>query len=252
MGRRHPVTGSGRTDTGVHATGQVAAVSIPDGWDASSLRKSLNALLPRAVWVAEARRVGPDFHPRFDARRRRYEYIVGTADHACSPFRRATCWPLDEEPDPDLLDRTASMIPGERSFRRFAKSGQPERGDRCRVLQSEWSPIPGFGHVYRITADRYLHRMVRYLVGTMVQIATGRRPPSDMHEMLDDPNTVLRTSPPAPSAGLFLAAVDYPGNVWDHYDDRDPTSVRASTTGTAEPRSALEAENVTAPKGPLR
>lgn len=203
------VTGSGRTDRGVHATGQVASVELPSKWTPASLDRALNAVLPRDVWVEEVRRVDPAFHPRYDAVARTYEYRVGTRPEARSPFHRPWCWPVDDALDRDLLDRAASLLPGERGFDSFAKAGQPERGTRCTVDRAVWEPWSGPGLRFRITADRYLHRMVRYLVGTMVDVARARRPLAEMEELLTDPGTGLWTSPPAPPRGLFLVRVEY-------------------------------------------
>ena len=205
------VIGSGRTDTGVHATGQVAAVDMPDKWDAQGLHRSLNAVLPADIWVESVRAVRHDFHPRFDALARTYEYHVGTDAAAASPFHRRWCWPLGEPLGLDDLQRAADVLPGDHSFQAFAKSGQPERGYRCTVADARWSEWE-FGARFRVTADRYLHHMVRYLVGTMVDIARGRRPIDDMTSLLTEA-PVLETSPPAPPEGLFLARVEYPVDV---------------------------------------
>lgn len=199
---------SGRTDTGVHATGQVAVVDLPAPWTADRLRRSLNAILPKDVWIAEAEGVADDFHPRYDALARTYTYDVGTAEDAASPFHRDRCWPLCEPLDLGLLRRAAREIVGGHSFAAFAKSGQPERGERCTVARAEWSEWP-LGVRLTITADRYLHHMVRYLVGTMVDVARGRRPLADVARLLaGDPD--VTTSPPAPAEGLFLTRVEYP------------------------------------------
>ncbi len=205
------VVGSGRTDTGVHATGQVAAVDMPDKWDAHGLHRSLNAILPGDLWVESVRAVPPEFHPRYDARARTYEYNLGTDAAARSPFHRRWCWPLGEVLAIDDLQRAADLVLGEHSFQAFAKSGQPERGYRCTVADAQWSEWE-LGVRFRITADRYLHHMVRYLVGTMVDMARGRRPVEDMTSLLTK-EPVLETSPPAPPEGLFLARVEYPVEV---------------------------------------
>jgi len=203
------VTGSGRTDRGVHATGQVASVELPAKWTDETLARALNAVLPEDVWIQAARRVHRGFHPRFDAVARSYEYRVGTDAEARSPFHRRYCWPVDDALDRGLLDRAAALIPGRRSFEAFAKSGQPERGTRCRVDRAVWEPWRGPGLRFTITADRFLHHMVRYLVGTMVDVARGRRAPAEIDELLNDPDTDLWTSPPAPPQGLFLTRVEY-------------------------------------------
>ena len=210
-GEERTVMGSGRTDAGVHATGQVASVVLPPRWEPGELHRALNAVLPRDVWVQAVREVDPAFHPRYDARARTYRYRVGTAAESRSPFHRGWCWALAETVDTERLHRAAALLPGRRSFQAFAKAGQPERGYVCAVARAEWRPWP-LGLELEITADRYLHHMVRYLVGTMVEIARGRRPEEDMGALLaNDPDQ--ETSPPAPPEGLFLAHVEYPDDV---------------------------------------
>jgi tRNA pseudouridine38-40 synthase len=205
------IVGSGRTDTGVHAKGQVASVDMPAKWDAATLHRSLNAVLPGDVWVESVRAVRGDFHPRYDAVARSYEYHLGLSAAAASPFHRRWCWALCAPILLKALQEGAAQLVGERSFEAFAKSGQPERGYRCTVTKAAWTEWE-FGARFRITADRYLHHMVRYLVGTTVDIARGRRPADDMARLLaNDP--ALETSPPAPPEGLFLAQVEYPVDV---------------------------------------
>jgi tRNA pseudouridine38-40 synthase len=213
-GERLTVLGAGRTDRGVHAIGQVGAVSVPPRWTPSEFRRAANAVLPRDIWVGEARRVPEDFHPRYDAISRTYTYRIGLAEEAWSPFRRRWCWPLRGTLDRRLLEDAAARILGERSFAPFAKSGQPERGDRCHVLQASWERWEDVGLVFTITANRYLHHMVRYLVGTMVDVARGRRPLSELAALLDRSPLELETSPPAPPQGLFLTHVEYPEEIW--------------------------------------
>lgn len=234
-GARRPVVASGRTDRGVHSLGQVASVDVPsDRWSAVELRRAMNALLPREIWISRMWRVPPDFHPRFDARRRGYLYRVGTAPESHSPFHRSWCWPMtDELLDLDALRRCAELIPGERSFRRFAKAGQPHRGERCEVFSAGWESWDAIGLQFRITANRYLHHMVRYLVGTMVEVAVGRRTVLEMGELLTRPETSLRTSPPAPPEGLFLEAVEYEKSRLAHHPDRDPDETMTSPNRNA-------------------
>lgn len=209
-GAPRTLLGSGRTDSGVHASGQVAAADLPSRWTPARLRKALNGLLDDDIWVEEVRVVARDFHPRFDATARTYRYRVGTAAVAASPFHRRWCWPLGREPDPERVASCTGLLAGEHSFRAFAKAGQPERGDRCVIHQARWDPWEDLGVVFTITADRYLHHMVRYLVGTLVEIGLDRRPADDLNRLLDGSDTALTTSPPAPPQGLFLARVEYP------------------------------------------
>jgi tRNA pseudouridine38-40 synthase len=206
------VLGSGRTDTGVHATGQIASVDMPSTWTAPRLRRSLNALLGGDVWIESVVAAAPDFHPRYDAILRTYRYEVGLRADAASPFHRRWCWVLKPADaaglEHGLLESAAATVVGEHSFLAFAKAGQPERGDRCRVEAADWSTTP-LGLRFTISADRFLHHMVRYLTGTMIDIGRGRRPLDDMARLFAcDPEVV--TSPPAPPEGLFLHRVDYP------------------------------------------
>jgi tRNA pseudouridine38-40 synthase len=208
-GQPRTVTASGRTDTGVHATGQVVALTLPLRWEERELRKGLNALLPEDVWVAEITEVPTSFHPRFDALGRSYRYQVGLVPRASSPFFRFWCWPLEREVEMDLLQRGAALILGNHSFRAFAKAGQEHRGDRCIVSEARWVQWGEVGIALEITGNRFLHHMVRYLVGTMVDVGLGRRPLKEMEELLLDPQTPLVTSKPAPPQGLFLTRVHY-------------------------------------------
>ncbi|MBI4409900.1 MAG: tRNA pseudouridine(38-40) synthase TruA [Gemmatimonadetes bacterium] len=202
------VIAAGRTDRGVHATGQVASALVPARWTAVQLRRALNAVLPEDLWVVAAEEVPAAFHARYDAVARGYTYRVGTSALARSPFLRRWCWPLAEPLDRDVLERAAELFPGRHSFRAFAKSGQPERGERCTVFRSRWTPWGEVGLAYRIAANRFLHHMVRYLVGTMAGVARGARPFSDLEGLLaNEPG--LETSPPAPPQGLFLTRVYY-------------------------------------------
>ncbi|NJD11813.1 MAG: tRNA pseudouridine synthase A, partial [Gemmatimonadetes bacterium] len=124
---------AGRTDSGVHATGQVVVTLVPDKWTAAALRKALNAVMPRDIWVAAASPAPARFHARYDAVARGYTYRVGLADSAASPFLRRWCWPLLLPLRTDLLEQAATKLLGTHSFAAFAKRGQPQRGALCRV-----------------------------------------------------------------------------------------------------------------------
>lgn len=203
------VIGSGRTDRGVHARGQVAAVDGPAKWEATTLERAMNALLPPDVRVIETALAPSRFHPRYGAVARTYQYRVGTAAESQSPFEAPWCWALGKEPDLRLLRTAARELLGDNSFLAFAKAGQEERGDRCIVQRAQWMEWPGLGLELHLAANRFLHHMVRYLVGTLVEIGRGRRGEDEVARLLQ-PDTPLETSPPAPPEGLFLRRVDYP------------------------------------------
>jgi tRNA pseudouridine38-40 synthase len=218
-GARIRATAAGRTDTGVHATGQVVGVSVPAKWTPAELRRALNAVLARDVWVADAVAVDTGFHARYDAIARGYVYRVGTADISGSPFLRRWCWPLGEALDVAVLNDAARRFTGNHSFAAFAKTGQPQRGERCIVHRAEWTAREPAGVTFRVVANRFLHHMVRYMVGTMVDVAKGRRDAADIDRMLAG-SAGTTTSPPAPSSGLYLTRVYYEGDDWSA-EDRD-------------------------------
>jgi tRNA pseudouridine38-40 synthase len=215
-GRPTTATGAGRTDTGVHAIGQGVSFSAAARWtpDAAGLRRALNALLPADVWVEQVHPMQPGFHARRSATSRRYHYVIGTDPGSRSPFRRPYEWALGQALDPQPLTAAAATLCGEHEFRGLAAAGVVGGDYRCRVIQAGWAPrADGAGVTFTIEANRFLHRMVRFLVGTMVDIALGRRPVSDLAELLGARDN-QRASPPAPPQGLYLEAVRYPPNLY--------------------------------------
>lgn len=208
------VLGAGRTDAGVHARGQVAGVRVPETWDPPELRRALNAVLPPDVWVAAAHAMRADFHARYDAVARRYTYHVGTDEQADSPFRRryeiAVLRPLDRE----ALDAASQALAGVHRFHAFAVRGTaPVHDDHaCDIRYARWVERP-HGLVFEVEANRFLHHMVRFLVGTMLDIGSGRRPVSDMTTLLESADN-HHVSAPAPAQALFLDAVMYPADLY--------------------------------------
>ena len=208
------VTGAGRTDAGVHARGQAAGVRVPGKWRPAELRRALNATLPGSIWVAAAHEMSDSFHARYSAVARRYSYLVGLDEEAWSPFRRRYEWALDRGLDLDVLAASAEAIVGEHAFLAYAVKGTaPESDDhRCTVHSAGWLERPG-GLTFEIEANRFLHHMVRYLVGTMVQAASGKRAPDSVARLLSETDN-RAVSPPAPAHALFLEQVRYPRDLY--------------------------------------
>jgi tRNA pseudouridine38-40 synthase len=206
--------GAGRTDAGVHARGQAAGVRVPPKWTPAALRKSLNATLPDDVWVAAAHEMQPSFHARFSATARRYAYCIGLDEEAQSPFRRRWEWAPARVLDRAVLDSEAAALLGEHTFRAFAVCGTAPEDDqhRCVVHEARWRDRPG-GLVFTIEANRFLHHMVRFIVGTMIDAASGRRAPASIAALLAAGDN-RETSAPAPAHALFLDAVRYPGDLY--------------------------------------
>ena len=212
------VTGAGRTDAGVHARGQAAGVRLAAHWSPDRLRRALNGQLPADLWVADVREMHPAFHARFSATARRYTYAIGTAGGADSPFCRRWATPWHEPVDRPALDWCAERLTGAHIFRAFAVRGTaPDTDDhRCEVSLARWRPavVPEAGDlVFEIAANRFLHHMVRFLVGTMLDVGRGRRPRAEFAALLTaDSNDEV--SPPAPPMGLCLESVTYPPELY--------------------------------------
>lgn len=213
-GQRIVAQGAGRTDAGVHARGQAVGVRVPERWTAPLLRRALNALLPGDVWVAAAHEMRPEFHARYSATSRRYAYRIGTDEEAWSPFRRRTEWAYRHALDRGVLDQSAAALLGEHRFLAFAVRGTAPATDshRCTVSEAGWADREG-GLEFRIEANRFLHHMVRFLVGTMLDLASGRRRGDGMTALLQREDND-DTSAPAPAHGLLLERVTYPPDLY--------------------------------------
>jgi tRNA pseudouridine38-40 synthase len=208
--RRVVTNAAGRTDAGVHALGQVASFALERPWTREELHRGLNALLPADIWVE---RVGPapdEFHARKHATSRRYRYIVGCDRAAFSPFRRPFEWALGTQLHQDALVESAAAVRGEHDFRALSSTGQTKPHYCCKVTGAEWSARPNEeGFIFTIEADRFLQRMVRFIVGMSVAIALGRRSGDDIGRLLAGTDN-SQASPPAPPEGLYLLDVRYP------------------------------------------
>jgi tRNA pseudouridine38-40 synthase len=201
-GRPVHVAGSGRTDAGVHAIGQVAAFSIENPIPPSNLRRAVNRLLPHAVRVLSAEEVHADFHPRFDAKAKTYEYRI-VRDEVCSPFEWPYVhhypYPLDE----DRMVRFARSLEGERDFTVFAAADDSDAEGRSKVRTVFSSVLEqGAGRLtYRIRGSGFLKHMVRNIVGTLLEAGRGKIP-----NLVELP---VKSGPTAPAKGLFLVSVEY-------------------------------------------
>ena len=207
---------AGRTDAGVHAVGLAVSFAAPSRWTAADLRRALNALLPKDCWIASVHPMEPGFHARKSAVSRRYRYDIGLDDAAASPFRRRFEWALGRPLDTAALRSAATLLLGEHDFRAFAVKGEPKPHYRCRLARAEWTARPeGRGVSFHVEADRFLHHMVRMLVGTMVDVGLERRPLIDIEALLERGDNA-ETSPPAPPQGLYFVGATYPPSLYTH------------------------------------
>jgi tRNA pseudouridine38-40 synthase len=202
------VRGAGRTDAGVHACGQVAAVRVarvPD--DLDRLRKSLNALTPEDVAVREIAVVDDGFNPRRDARSRVYEYRIWNAP-APSPFWRRYAWHVPLPLDAPAMDTAARLLEGEHDFAAFrGADAEPVRSTVRRVLESRVQ-TNGALLTYRVEATAFLKHMVRNIVGTLAEVGRQERPVASIGEVLAGRDRT-RAGATAPAQGLMLTSVRY-------------------------------------------
>ena len=177
------------------------------------MHRALNALLPADCWVQAVHPMHPGFHARKSAISRRYRYDIGLDSGAASPFRRRFEWALKKPLDYHLLRAAADRLTGHHDFRAFAVKGDKPHYC-CRISVAEWSLRPGdHGVSLTVEADRFLHHMVRMLVGTMVDIGLHRRPLADISALLLRKDN-LDTSPPAPPQGLYFVTAAYPSELF--------------------------------------
>jgi tRNA pseudouridine38-40 synthase len=210
-GRRVKLIGAGRTDAGVHALGQVANFLIDHELPPRKYRDALNYYLDDDIVVIRTDEVELGFHARFDARQKRYRYQVGRERSAVYRHQR---WVYERELDRERLDRSAELILGEHDFSPFCVAGSLKENNRCRIDYSRWFDL-GTSLVYEVRGDRFLHHMVRGLVGAMVNLATTEPDDNKNNLTLDRLRNILESPAKervvftAPACGLYLVSVGY-------------------------------------------
>ncbi len=198
------ITGGGRTDAGVHARGQVASFSVEQNIEIDLLDKSMNAVLPHSIVIRKAVKVPTEFNARYDAKSRRYSYAVNQEPTA---ILRNYCWQVFQKLDFDLMQACAKQIIGEHCFRSFCKVETDLHQHRCTINSAEWKQKDGL-LVFDICANRFLHGMVRTLVGTMVNIGRGHTKYEDFKNILEAKDRSM-AGMSAPAKGLFLEEIIY-------------------------------------------
>ncbi len=206
LGTPTPLVGAGRTDAGVHALAQVASFSSERPAPASLLR-GLNALSGPDVAVVALTRTRDGFDARRDARSRRYRYRIERS-FPPSPFERGRALNVRRRLDRDALDACAAALVGTHDFTAFTPTETQHVRFERRVFEAAWREEPDRILAFEIEADAFMRSMVRVLVGTMLEIASGRRDPADMERLLAGASRPEAGETAAPH-GLYLVGVSY-------------------------------------------
>jgi len=219
------VQGASRTDSGVHALGQVGHFKTQSALSALEFQRALNALLPPAIRVTAAEEMGPDFHARWQAQGKTYRYRIFRG-RVLPPFdyRRALHypWPLDEA----AMAEAARKFEGEHDFSSFAASSGSEDDDRDRqmvreLFSSEIVREPEREEIaYVVRGRSFLRYMVRKIVGTLIEVGKGRLAPDDIPRLFELRDR-SQSGPTVPPEGLYLVSLEFP----------DPTDSLASAAG---------------------
>ena len=218
------VVGAGRTDAGVHALGQVASVRLQRSIALPSLRRALNAILPRDIRVISAEEMSHAFNARSEAKSKTYQYFVMTGS-VISPFERRYVWHIPQPLNVKWMTEAAMLLKGRHDFSAFQASGGSVKTTIRTITEMEVGEVPLAQFflpivsavtgpssssllVFRVCGGGFLRHMVRAIVGTLIDIGSGRRAPKNIDKILMSGDR-SQAGPTAPPQGLFLVGVDY-------------------------------------------
>jgi len=199
------IIGQGRTDAGVHAKAQVAHVDLPPSFSSKKIIHAMKGLLPEDISLHSVSPVTENFHSRFDALARRYQYNVSTRK---SPLKRRISWEIPGKPDVNILQKLAHKIKGTHDFVNFCVP--PEISYQttiCKITESKWE-VNENRLTYKIEGNRFLRHMVRRLVGSMIHTSTGRSDYGEFTRLLKGDESKTKAFS-APAQGLILTEIIY-------------------------------------------
>ncbi len=202
------IVGSGRTDTGVHASQQIAHFEsdLPLKED---FEKKLNGILPKDIAVYSLRKVHKEAHARFDAIWRSYVYRINLRK---DPFEQDTAWIMYTTPNISLMNQAAALLLSHEDFQCFSKIRTDVNNFNCKIKAANWEQN-GPLLLFHITANRFLRGMVRAIVGTLVEVGTGKISVEDFLGILESKSRTAAKSS-APAKGLYLCRITYPENLY--------------------------------------
>ncbi len=204
------VTGAGRTDTGVHASFFVLHFdSADEELDKGNLVFKLNNFLPNDIAVQKIQKVSPDFHARFSAVSRTYNYVISTEK---DPFSLETAYRHTGSLDVEKMNEAATILFEYDDFTSFSRLHTEVKTNRCKILQAEWKQEED-KLIFIIKADRFLRNMVRAIVGTLLEVGKRKRTVDEFRKIIEKKYRGAAGAS-APAHGLFLVDIEYPENGW--------------------------------------
>ena len=203
---REPIVlnGSGRTDSGVHALGQVANFKCEQQLDLYRFRYSLNNTIPFDIAVTKIEEVATEFHSRYDAKSRTYLFFISKNK---TPFFKNYTYFYYSQLDMEYLNQLSKLLIGERDYTSFTKHEAETENKICNVINAQWRREKDFS-IFRIEANRFLHGMVRTIVGTLLDYHREQKPIEELPTIIDAKDRTLAGEAVA-AKGLFLYKVKY-------------------------------------------
>ena len=198
------IIGSGRTDSGVHANHQIANIKINTKLSPLNIMNAINSYTREDIHINSCKIVDDNFNARFSALKREYLYII---DENYSPFNRNYSWVLNYNTNYKLLNECANMIKKNKNFSSFCKLTSLKENNECIIFHSKWI-LNQKRLNYVIVANRFLHHMVRFLIGTMIEVSKGKNSLKNFETLLTNKkinNAIIK----APPQGLYLNNVYY-------------------------------------------
>ncbi len=203
-----PVTGAGRTDTGVHATRYFAHFDAEEIQDRASLMYKLNSILPEDIAVFDVFKVPDEAHARFDALSRSYQYqVIQYKD----PFLADRSHFVKNTLDVERMNKAAEILKNYTDFKCFSKSKTDVKTYNCKIDEAYWESS-GELLTFHITADRFLRNMVRAIVGTLLEIGLHKLQVEDLHKIIESRDR-QKAGTSVPAKALFLTGITYPGSI---------------------------------------
>jgi tRNA pseudouridine38-40 synthase len=206
-GERIDLLGSGRTDAGVHALGQVAHFRTKSQLDVQTIQRALNSLLPTDIVIQKVEEADEGFHARRSCKSKVYEYRILNR-HLRSVFQREYAWHIPQTLNIREMKKATRSLIGEHDFSSFQSVGSPKKTAVRKVTRAQWKQSRGGFLCFEIEANGFLKQMVRAIVGTLVEVGKRKVTSEQFQEILDSRDR-KKAGPTAPAHGLFLKEVKY-------------------------------------------